>query len=530
MSKLIQQAGFFLIGLLISTDGFSARIIPVSDGGGGVGIIGPRGEAFLIYGEGSDQVSIKECVTNRTYFEKERGDCIQKEGTSIDTLSQADFESHLKLVMEITSLENYEDFTQKKIELWRKNKLVNIDQLMKNRDEIKADRALIEKIRLADGDESIDMEEKQALEAELTEIELKLGAYESFDEVHREINQWVADLLVSIMSTEELTVYSYAKDKKTFEFNVLRGTVQMPLNANINHLIRVEPGTFLMGSPSSFFFSLFDEAGRQEDEDQHSVTLEQAFEMQEFEETQFRWVYVMGYNPSRFQKKKHCPDTHTEIEIRGNKVSLCPLHPVERVSWWSGVVYANRLSEMRGLDPVYDLSDMDFAGNAEKGTLRALRGKLRINTPGGENIYNTEGFRFPTEAEWEYAVRAGTTSPFGLGENISTNEANYYGQYSYQITTWGQTVSVTSLRSANRLGFSHMPGNVWEWVHDWYDGGYYEDSPERNPLGPSGGSSRVIRGGGWGNVAVRLRSANRGRGGPGYGDDDVGFRLVRTAQ
>ena len=62
MSKLIQRAGFFLIGLLISTDGFSARIIPVSDGGGGVGIIGPRGEAFLIYGEGSDKVSIKECV------------------------------------------------------------------------------------------------------------------------------------------------------------------------------------------------------------------------------------------------------------------------------------------------------------------------------------------------------------------------------------------------------------------------------------------------------------------------------------
>ena len=529
MSKLIQRAGFFLIGLLISTDGFSARIIPVSDGGGGVGIIGPGGEAFLIYGEGSEQVSIKECVTNRTYFEKERGDCTSKDkdGTSIDTLSQADFASHLKLALSMTSIENYDDSTQEKIKLWHKNKLANIDQLIKDRDEISVVLALIEKIRLADGDKSVDMEEKLSLETKLTEIELKLEAHESFDEVHREINQWVSDLLASIMSVENLTVYSSAKDEKSFEFNILKGVVQIPLNANINHLIRVEPDEFKMGSPP-------DEDGRQRDEHQHSVILEQAFEMHANEETQFWWVYVMGYNPSLFQRKEHCPDTHREIEIRGNKLSLCPLHPVENVSWWSGVVYANRLSERKGLELVYDLSDMKFEGKAEEGTLKATGGKLWINTPGGQNIYNTEGFRFPTEAEWEYAARARTTTPFGLGENISINEVNYNGKYPYQSAKKGiyrgQTVSVTSLRSANQFGFSHMHGNVWEWIHDWYDRDYYEDSPKRNPLGPSGGSDRVIRGGGWYYGAVYLRSANRYVDGPGFRFVNVGLRLVRTAQ
>ena len=522
MSKLIQRAGFFLIGLFISTYGFSAQTIKVSDGQGGVGIVGPKGETFLFYGEGNSQVSIKKCVTNRTVFETGRGDCIQKKGTFIDTLSQADFVSHLKLILTVGSFGNYDNWTKRKIELWRRPSLPNekVDPFKERRDEIKVALAQIKKVRLAYG-QSANIEEHQTLVVELAEIMSELEFYDGVDTINQEMNQLIAGLLASIMSTEDLTVYSSAKDKKAFEFNILRGVIQIPIVASINHLIRVEPVSFLMGSPS-------DERGRKKDEFQHLVILRQAFEMQPTEETQLWWVSVMGYNPSRFQKKEHCPDTHIEREIGSNKVSLCPFHPVESVTWWSGIVYANRLSEMRGLVPAYDLSDMDFAGKAEEGTLTAIRGELRINTRGGKNIYHTEGFRFPTEAEWEYAARAGTSTPFSFGETISSDLANYSNDP-------GQTVSVMSLRSANKLGFSHMHGNVWEWVHDWYNRDY--GGPEWSPRGPWGGFHRVMRGGSFAHFPLRadssvagLRSANRGRSLPDSSYDNTGLRLVRTVQ
>ena len=533
MFKLIHRVGFFLVCLLLSIQGFSAQVIKVDGKGGGLGITGPKGKTFVFYGEMNGEVSIEECITNRTFFENSRYDCTQKEGTQIETLSQADFRNHLKFVLNWFPIQKYDAAPQINLELWRKYKsaVTDIGQLRGDPEGIKVHLAQIERVIRAYGAESADMEEKQALEWDLVNIEFQLEAHSDFDKFDRRVNKWIDGLMAVIMSSEFFIVYDFAQYKRDFRFNVLRGAIQFPIHFNTN-FIRLEPDLFLMGSPPS-------EKGRSSDDEyQHYVTLEYAFEMQATEETQFRWAYVMGYNPSRFQKKEHCPDTHMEIEIRGgpNKVSLCPTYPVEQVSWWSVVVYVNRLSELMGLTPVYDLSDIEFEGIAAKGTLEATRGELRINAPDDNNIYNTKGFRLPTEAEWEYAARGGTTTAaFGLGENISVDMANYNGRYPYQDAAEGiargQTVSVMSLSSVNGFGFSHMHGNVWEWVHDWYHLDYYHDSPEKNPLGPSdGGVYRVVRGGGWYSEAVQLRSANRNNREFTSNYSDIGFRLVRTVQ
>ena len=532
MFKWVYFTGVFLVCSLLSIQGFSAQLIKVEGGGGGgLGLIGPKGEAFVFYGEAIGEISIKECITNRTFFENGRSDCTQKEGTQIETFSQTEFKNHFKFVLNLLSRRK------------------NIDQLKKDQDKIKPNLTQIEKVILNHGTESADIEEKQALEFELAQIELQL-------EFLRDGHQWIDDFLMgTLISSESFFVYNFAeyKYKMDFKFDILRIAAQLPRHSNTNELIYLKPVPFfLMGSPLS-------EEDRDSDEHQHHVTLDYAFEMQATEETQLRWVYVMGYNPSYFQEEKHCPDTHITIEIRSNipRVSLCPTHPVESVSWWSAVVYANRLSELRGLASVYDLSDMGFKGTAAKGTLKAISGELKINAlVGDDNIYNTEGFRLPTEAEWEYAARAGTTTPFGLGKNISVDMANYSERYQFMdknsIYKW-QTVPVTSLSSSNGWGFSHMHGNVLEWVHDWYNSDYYHDrlykssiwdlyDPEdyyhvRNPLGPSDGFKHVLRGGSWGLSVTSLRSANRSTSrspspydGRNEYENEIGFRLVRTAQ
>jgi len=126
------------------------------------------------------------------------------------------------------------------------------------------------------------------------------------------------------------------------------------------------------------------------------------------------------------------------------------------------------------------------------------------------------GCRLPTEAEWEYACRAGSTSPFNTGSNLTTDQANY--DYYLQ-----KTMPVGSY-PANVWGLHDMHGNVWEWCSDWYVN--YSSSAQTNPTGPSNGSLRVIRGGSWSYGAHACRSANRGNGGPSIRGINVGFRLV----
>jgi formylglycine-generating enzyme required for sulfatase activity len=194
---------------------------------------------------------------------------------------------------------------------------------------------------------------------------------------------------------------------------------------------------------------------------------------------------------------------------RGNR-------PVIYVSWYDAVAYCNWLSEQQGYEPVYELDGREVA-NVD---------------------WEANGYRLPTEAEWEYAARGGGKKVrFGNGKdtaraseiNFDASE-NYKKPYSEVGKYRGQTVPVGSLNSPNGLGLHNMSGNVYEWCWDWYSGDYYASSPERNPRGPDSGSNRVVRGGSW-NVNPQIcRAANRNGGNPSIRGNYLGFRVARSSR
>lgn len=226
--------------------------------------------------------------------------------------------------------------------------------------------------------------------------------------------------------------------------------------------VRIYGGTFTMGSPAN-------EPGRSKDETQHQVTVS-SFCMAKYEVTQKEYQEVMGTNPSAF---------------KGDNL------PIEIVSWFDAIEYCNKRSQKEGLTQAYTIS-----GSGDNRTVIWDR--------------NASGYRLPTEAEWEYACRAGTTTPFGTGKNITTNQANYNGNYPYNNNSKGdsreKTTNVGSF-AANSWGLYDMHGNVCEWCWDWYEN--YSESAQTDPMGASSGSRRVTRGGYYANGALFLRSAKR---------------------
>lgn len=137
------------------------------------------------------------------------------------------------------------------------------------------------------------------------------------------------------------------------------------------------------------------------------------------------------------------------------------------------------------------------------------------------------GCRLPTEAEWEYACRAGTTTPFYTGDNLTTAQANYNGNYPYNHAPKGEYIGKTlpvGSFSPNPWGLYDMHGNTWEWCSDWYND--YPATPQVNPIGPDSGTFRVFRGGGWRNYAQLCRSAFRYNYFPKFHHFNIGFRVV----
>jgi formylglycine-generating enzyme required for sulfatase activity len=247
-------------------------------------------------------------------------------------------------------------------------------------------------------------------------------------------------------------------------------------------------GSFWMGSPSL-------EPGHSNDEKRHKVTLQKGFWMWTTEVTQGQYKTLTGLSPSHFKK---CG-------------SSCP---VERVSWSDAAKFANALSRKQGLSEC-------FASDGKQ-----LKAKYR-----GSKLYDAcNGWRLPTEAEWEYAARAGTTTPYHTGRCLHHSQASFNGTSQLPGCSAGpQQKSPAPVKSfaANQWGLFDMHGNVAEWTLDrWLSD--LTKLGSISPLGLSVDKRRVCRGGGWVNGAKYNRSAIRNSYWLGYKIYSLGFRLVRS--
>jgi len=234
-------------------------------------------------------------------------------------------------------------------------------------------------------------------------------------------------------------------------------------------MVTIPAGSFLMGAVPG------DEDAYDDEKPRHEVKISRPFRMMVYPVTQGLYEKVMGKNPSFFKGDGR--------------------RPVESVSWFDAVKFCNKLSELAGLTPCYQIE--------------------------GESVHwdaSTNGYRLPTEAEWEYAARGGVDGEVRYGD---LNDIAWWDENS------GNKTHPVGEKEPNGYGLYDVLGNVWEWCWDWYDEDYYESSPRDNPRGPSSGEYRVLRGGSWWDGSPQvLRSSNRYRDAPDDGYDDVGFRCV----
>lgn len=232
-------------------------------------------------------------------------------------------------------------------------------------------------------------------------------------------------------------------------------------------LLMISKGTFKMGSPPG-------EKGSAHDERQHEVTISKDYYLGVYEVTQAQYKKVMGDNPSYFQGE-NLPDPQ--------KVNDTSNFPVETVSWEDAVEFCSRLSAL----PVEKT-----AGHV---------------------------YRLPTEAEWEYACRAGNKLAYSFWGDVRA-----LGDYAWYDLNCNDQPHPVGQKKANSWGLHDMHGNVWEWCSDWH--GEYPNGPVSDPMGPRKGSLRVDRGGSWNYGADMCRSAFRGHLDPSGSNFNNGFRVA----
>lgn len=258
-------------------------------------------------------------------------------------------------------------------------------------------------------------------------------------------------------------------------------------------LAYIPPGEFEMGAPER------ERVARDAGEEKlHHVKLTKGFYLGAYEVTQSQFQQVLGRNPASYSK-----DGENKAEVEGEDTTS---FPVERVTWFDAVEFCNALSKREKLAEYYALSEV----KREDGAIKSA--KVTVN--GGK------GYRLPTEAEWEYACRAGTKTMFHFGDALDGDEANVKGQ----TVSLYRACAVGSY-AANRFGLYDMHGNVFEWCSDWFA---EYDGDAVDPQGPESGESRMVRGGSFINGARNARSAARPYAPPASRTDYLGFRAARA--
>jgi len=245
-------------------------------------------------------------------------------------------------------------------------------------------------------------------------------------------------------------------------------------------MIFVEGGTFQMGSSDS-------DAGR--DETPHTVTVDD--------------FYVHRFEVTFEEYDAFCEATNRKKPSdegwgRGKR-------PVINVSWYDAIAYCNWKSKQEGLQEVYRISGTSVSAD-----------------------WNADGYRLPTEAEWEFAARSRGGGEKWAGTSSASSLSSYANSRG-SADGYENTAPVGAFRP-NDLGLKDMSGNVWEWCWDWYDSDYYGKSPSQNPRGPSTGSYRVYRGGSWGDYPRLCRTAYRNHWPPTFSNNLVGFRLAHSSR
>jgi len=238
---------------------------------------------------------------------------------------------------------------------------------------------------------------------------------------------------------------------------------QILMNSIGMEFIEIPAGEFLMGAPST------EDGARDDETPQHQIKITKPFRLGKFEVTQQEYERVMGRNPSFFSATGKGKEKVAGMDTKR--------FPVEQVSWDEAVEFCRKLSELP----------------AEKSARRA--------------------YRLPTEAEWQYACRAGTTTAFHFGNSLGADQANINGHFPYpQGAPRGKFLNRTAAvgsYSPNAFGLYDMHGNVAEYCHDWFGREYYRESPPEDPQGPSAGADKLVMGGSWSSDAARCRCAFR---------------------
>jgi len=297
-----------------------------------------------------------------------------------------------------------------------------------------------------------------------------------------------------------------------------------PVSPPLGDFTLIESGSFWMGAQG---VEPGDELGSEADEyPQHRVTLTQSFEVQCTEVTNqafiemAQWAVERGFArvsgmdlfdalDDSTVKLLDLDDSDTEISYSdGEFICENPDHPMIKANWYCAVSYCDWISLRAGLDRAY--SHTDWSCN-------------------DGDPYPAEGYRLPTEAEWEFACRSGSATAFATGEISHVYCLDpILDQVGWYCGNAGDWTHMPAGKNANAWGLHDMHGNVWEWCNDLYTADYYDQSPEFDPAGPPSGSMRVKRGGGWSSSAHECRSANRGGYAQGNSYITLGFRVVRS--